>query len=36
LPIMPLYIICNSLDLLKCVLGSYMLKKGAWIQNLTT
>ena len=36
LPILPLYIICNSLDLLKCALGAFMLKKGSWIQNLTT
>ena len=35
LPIMPLYIICQSLDLLKCIIGSRMLKKGSWIQNLT-
>lgn len=36
LPILPLYAICNSLDLIKCFLGTYMLKKGSWIQNLTT
>lgn len=33
--IIPLYAICQSLDLIKCILGSYMLKKGKWIQNLT-
>ncbi len=33
--IIPLYITCHSLDLLKCFLGAYMLKKGSWIQNLT-
>ncbi len=33
--IIPLYAICQSLDLIKCVLGSWMLKKGKWIQNLT-
>ncbi len=33
--IIPLYAICQGLDLIKCILGSYMLKKGKWIQNLT-
>mgnify|MGYP003536782900 FL=1 len=36
LSIFPLYVICNGLDLIKCALGTYMLKKGSWIQNLTT
>lgn len=36
LPIIPLYIICNSLDFIKCFVGTFMLKKGSWIQNLTT
>ena len=35
LPILPLYAICQSLDFIKCAIGAYMLKKGAWIQNLT-
>ena len=35
LPILPLYAICQSLDLIKCVIGAHMLKKGSWIQNLT-
>ena len=35
LSILPLYMICQSLDLLKCVIGSRMLKSGTWIQNLT-
>ena len=34
LSILPLYIICQGLELIKCVLGAWMLKKGAWIQNL--
>ena len=33
--ILPLYTICQSLDLIKCVIGARMLKKGNWIQNLT-
>lgn len=32
--ILPLYIICQSTDLIKCVLGACMIRKGAWIQNL--
>ena len=34
LPIVPLYILCQGTDLLKCVLGWWMIKKGTWIQNL--
>ena len=30
-----LYAVCQGLDLVKCVIGSYMLKQGKWIQNLT-
>ena len=33
-PIVPLYIICQGTDLLKCALGWYMIKQGGWIQNL--
>lgn len=33
--ILPLYAICLSTDLVKCVLGAYMIKQGKWIQNLT-
>lgn len=35
LPIIPLFAICQGLDLVKCVLGAYMLRQGKWIQNLT-
>ena len=35
IPIVPLYILCHTPELLKCILGTYMLKKGSWIQNLT-
>lgn len=30
-----LYAVCQGLDLIKCVIGSWMLKQGKWIQNLT-
>ena len=33
--ILPLYMICQGMDVLKCALGGWMLKKGTWIQNLT-
>ena len=35
LPIIPLFAICQSCDLLKCTIGAFMLKQGKWIQNLT-
>lgn len=34
IPIIPLYIIVQSTELLKCLLGAYMIKKGTWIQNI--
>lgn len=33
--IIPLYLICQGTDLLKCMVGSWMIKKGAWIRDLT-
>ena len=35
LPILPLYILCQGLELFKCGIGWYMIRKGTWIQNLT-
>lgn len=35
LPILPLFAICQLPDVLKCVVGSWMLKKGSWIHTLT-
>ena len=35
LSILPLYAICNGLDLIKVCIGYYMIRKGAWIRNLT-
>ena len=35
LTILPLYLICQGMDVVKCALGGYMLKQGKWIQNLT-
>ena len=33
--IIPLYILCQGTDLVKCVIGAFMIRRGAWIQNLT-
>ncbi len=35
IPIVPLYAICLSTDILKCLVGYLMLRSGTWIQNLT-
>ncbi len=35
MPIVPLYLICQLADLLKCAIGGWMLKEGLWIRNLT-
>lgn len=35
MPILTLYFICQSTDILKSFLGYRMLKKGKWIRNLT-
>lgn len=34
--IVPLYLICQCTDFIKCALGYWMIRKGTWIQNLTT
>lgn len=34
MPMVPMYICCQATDLIKCVLGWYMIKQGGWIQNL--
>jgi len=33
-PIAPLYALCLSVDIIKCVIAYFMLRRGAWIQNL--
>ena len=35
LSIIPLYAICQGADMLKCILGVWMIRKGTWIRNLT-
>ncbi len=34
LPIVPLYLLCQMSDILKCVLGMLLLKGGKWAQNI--
>ena len=34
LPIMPLYIICCSLELIKCVIGFILVRSGKWMINI--
>ena len=35
MPIIPVYILCNSLDIIKCFIGVALIRSGSWIQNLT-
>ncbi|MCM1568982.1 MAG: MATE family efflux transporter [Roseburia sp.] len=34
LPIVPLYLCCQLIDLIKCVIGFVLVKKGVWIHNI--
>ena len=34
LPIFPLYLCCQSLEIIKCVIGGVMIKKGAWLHSV--
>lgn len=34
LPMVPLYLSCQLLDIIKCVIGFVLVKKGVWINNL--
>ena len=33
--ILPLFAICQAMDLIKCAIGAFMIRQGKWIQNLT-
>ena len=33
-PILPLYAVCQGAEILKCVIGFVMLKRGTWIRNI--
>jgi len=32
--IVPLYLLCQLVDIVKCVIGFVLVKKGVWINNL--
>lgn len=32
--IIPMYFVCQSLDIIKCIIGYILLKKGVWLNNL--
>ena len=34
LPIVPLYLACQMIDLIKCFIGFVLVKNGIWIQNI--
>lgn len=34
IPIIPLYVIVNGLDLLKCIVGFVLIKRGVWVNNI--
>ncbi len=34
LPILPLFAICQCLEIIKALIGAYMIRQGTWIQNL--
>ncbi len=36
MPILPLYLTCQLLDLIKCAIGYFMVKKGIWLNNIVS
>ena len=34
LPIVPLYLLCQGTEAIKCIIGFCMLKKGVWVNNI--
>lgn len=36
LPMVPLYLSCQLLDIIKCVIGFALLKKGVWVNNIVS
>ena len=33
-PIVPLYLMCQLLEIVKCIIGFILVKKGVWINNI--
>lgn len=36
LPILPLYAVCQGLNVIKCLIGLYFVKKGKWVKNIVS
>lgn len=36
LPIIPLYLFCQLLDIIKCMIGFILVKKGVWLNNIVS
>ncbi len=36
IPIIPLYIICQGLETVKCIVGFILVKSGIWVNNMVT
>lgn len=36
MPIVPLYLTCQLIDIIKCTVGFILLKKGVWIHNIVS
>lgn len=34
LPIIPLYLVCQLIDIVKCIVGFILIKKGIWMNNI--
>lgn len=35
IPIIPIYFICQFIDIIKCIIGYILVKKGVWLENIT-
>ncbi|MBR6795853.1 MAG: MATE family efflux transporter [Clostridia bacterium] len=36
IPILPLYAVCQGINIIKCAIGLYFVKKGKWIKNIVS
>jgi Na+-driven multidrug efflux pump len=34
IPIVPLYFMCQMVEIIKCIVGFVLVKKGVWIHNI--
>lgn len=34
LPILPIYIACQTIEIIKCIIGYVLVKKGVWLHNM--